>query len=256
MARKKAVVSGAGTGIGRAVALVLAGAGYDVVLSYHGSREGAESAVREIEEEGGSALAVKEDLTRPDDVRDLFSRAEAFLGGLDLYVNNAGVTMKSAFSRTTPELFDTLVSVDMKSAYFCVQEAANLMAARKTKGSIVVITSNNAFLQHPGVSVYGMVKAALVKMVRHAAVEYARDGIRINAIAPGWTRTERVMREADEKAVVKGIPLGRMLEPEEVGRMILFLASPAALSVTGNCLVADGGVTLLSASPADYGIGG
>ncbi len=251
MKQKRAIVTGAGVGIGYGVAKRLAEEGYRVVVHYFSTSEGADALCEYIRSLGGQAWAIQADLSKKEQIDSFFDTAIDKLGGLDLFVNNAGITKKSNFAETTEELFDLLVSVDLKSAYFCVQRAANEMAAQKEGGSIIVMSSNNGVMQTPGVSVYGSVKAALIKMVRHAAIEYAHQGIRINAIAPGWTLTSRTAAEEEETVMAK-IPLSRWCRPEEIGDMVLFLSSPCAASITGNCLFADGGARLLSAPKDAY----
>ena len=253
MNRKRALVTGAGVGIGRGIAVELGKAGYDVAVHYFSSPAGAEETCRQVEAAGGRARMIQGDLSKTADIRRLFEEAAAFLGGLDLYVNNSGVTLISPFEETTEEIFDRLVSVDFKSAYFCVQTAAAVMSRSGIRGNIVIISSSNAFQQLPGASVYGSIKAALCKLTRHAAAEYAKYGIRVNCIAPGWTATPRTL-EKDQHSTDALIPLKRWALPEEIGQMVLFYASPAAGSVTGNILLADGGATLLSKPAADYGL--
>ena len=253
MDRKCAIVTGAGTGIGRGIAVELARAGYDIAVHYHSSSLGAEETCRLIEAVGGRSKMIRGDLSRVADVHALFEEGVAWLGGLDLYVNNSGITLLSPFEETTEDLFDKIVSVDFKSAYFCVQTAAAAMARLQRTGSIVIISSSNAFQQLPGASVYGSVKAALCKMTRHAAAEYARYGIRVNCIAPGWTATERTLKK-DPHITDALIPLKRWALPEEIGKMVAFFASEAAASVTGSILLADGGATLLGKPAADYGL--
>ena len=251
---KRAIVTGAGGGIGQGIATVLGKNGYDVAVHYFSSPEGAEETCRRIGESGGKARMFQADLSQVSEVRRFFDEAVSWLGGLDLYVNNSGVTLIAPFEEMTEETFDQLISVDFKSAYFCVQTAAGVMAKSGTKGNIVIISSSNAFQQLPGASVYGPVKAALCRMTRHAAVEYAKYGIRVNCIAPGWTATARTLRKTDPHSTDHLLPLKRWAQPEEIGEMVLFYASPAAASVTGNILLADGGATLLSKPAADYGL--
>ena len=250
MERKTAIVTGAGTGIGQGVAITLGQNGYDVVVHYN---SGAEDACRRIRDCGGRAWPVQADLSAMSGVRELFAQAMEKLGHLDLYVNNSGITRKSDFLETTEDFFDRMVDVDLKSAYFCVQAAAREMVCRDTKGSIVIITSNNGIQQRPNLSVYGTLKAGLIKLGRHAAMELAKYQIRVNTIAPGWTATPRTM-ELDETTTYNTIPLKRWCRPEEIGHMILFLASPWAASITGNCLVADGGAVLQSDLAETYGL--
>lgn len=253
MERKKAIVSGAGTGIGQGVAIELGKAGYDVVVHYNASKEGAEETVRMIREAGGNACAIAADLTKASEVHRLFQEGTEFLGGLDLYVNNSGVTKKVYLEDTTEEQLDFMVNIDFKSAYLCVQAAAKQMIARNTPGNIVIITSNNAFQTRPMLAMYGSMKAALVKLGMHAAVEFAKYHIRVNTIAPGWTETPRTL-QCDVESIVKEIPLKRWVKPEEIGRIVLFYASDAAASITGNCIVVDGGATLVDDKLENYGL--
>ena len=253
MERKRAIVTGAGVGIGQGIAVELAKAGYDIVVHYHSSSAGAEETCRMIEAVGGKGYMIQADLSQVEQIHKLFEDGISWLGGLDLYVNNSGVTQLSLFEETTEELFDRLVSVDFKSAYFCVQSAASVMIKTKNPGNIIIISSSNAFQQLPGASVYGSIKAALCKLTRHAAAEYAKYGIRVNCIAPGWTATSRTLK-IDTHSTDHLIPLKRWALPEEIGQMAVFYASSAAASVTGSILLADGGATLLSKPAADYGL--
>lgn len=253
MERKKAIVTGAGTGIGQGIAVTLGQNGYDVVVHYNSSGSGARETCEKIRKAGGNAWAIQADLSQTAGVRSLFAQAHELLGGLDLYVNNSGITRKSDILETEETFFDQMVDVDLKSAYFCVQAAAKEMVACHTKGSIVIITSNNGLQQRPNLSVYGTLKAALIKLGRHAAMELAKYQIRVNTIAPGWTATPRTMQN-DRADTYHTIPLKRWCQPEEIGHMVLFLASPWAASITGNCLVADGGAVLQSDLAQTYGL--
>ena len=254
MSRLCAIVTGAGTGIGQGIAIELGKNGYDVAVHYNTSREGAEQTCHQIELAGGHAVPIQGDLSRTGDITKLFHEATEWLGGLDLFVNNSGITRKAPFWKTDEELFDRVVSVDFKSAYFCIQTAAEKMKQSGKKGNIIIISSNNAFRQAPDVSVYGSVKAALFKLTRHAAIEYAKDGIRVNCIAPGWTETQRTLAGNNMEGTYAGIPLKRWVRPEEIGGIVLFYASSAAKSITGNVIVADGGASLLSDRPESYGL--
>lgn len=253
MERKKAIVTGAGTGIGQGIAIALGQNGYDVVVHYNTSAAGAEETCHQIRQAGGNAWAIQANLSDPAGVSALFRQAMERLEGLDLYVNNSGITRKSDILETTEAFFDQMVDVDLKSAYFCIQAAAREMVGRNTRGSIVMITSNNGLQQRPNLSVYGTLKAALIKLGRHAALELAKYQIRVNTIAPGWTATPRTS-VLEESTTYNTIPLKRWCKPEEIGHMVLFLASPWAASITGNCLVADGGAVLQSDLAEAYGL--
>lgn len=250
---KKAIVTGAGTGIGQGIALVLGKAGYDVAVHYYSSASGAEAVCAQLREMGVQGYPVQADLRTKAGVDRLFAQALEKLGGLDLYVNNSGITRKSDFLETTEAFFDEMVNVDLKSAYFCVQAASKAMVDAGIKGNIVIIASNNGLQQRPNLSVYGSLKAALIKLTRHAAMELAQYGIRVNCIAPGWTATSRTLL-VERESTYSTIPLKRWCQPEEIGQMALFLASEGAASITGNCLVPDGGAQLQCDASAYYGL--
>lgn len=215
------------------MAITLGQNGYDVVVHYNSSAEGAEEACRQIRDCGGRAWPVQADLSAMSGVRELFAQAMEKLGHLDLYVNNSGITRKSDFLETTEDFFDRMVDVDLKSAYFCVQAAAREMVCRDTKGSIVIITSNNGLQQRPNLSVYGTLKAGLIKLGRHAAMElaqisdpcqYDRSRLDGNAQNDGAGRNDHLQQHPAEALVqtggdrthdpVSGIAHGRLPSPE------------------------------------------
>ena len=249
---RNALVTGAGTGIGRAIALELAKAGYDVALHCNASREGAESAAAEIRKLGRRAAVYQADLSDVAAIGAMFESFNADFGRLDLFVNNAGITLLAPFLEMTPENFDRNFAVDFRAPYFCCQEAAKLMKDQEGAGNIVVIASNNAYCQFARASAYAAMKAGLVKMVRSIGLELSKYGIRVNAIAPGWTDTGAARLDAKESTYYK-IPLRRWVQPEEVGQTVLFFDSPAAASITGVTLVMDGGAQLLSDKGEKYG---
>jgi len=248
---KTALVTGAGTGIGRAIALELAKAGYDVGLHCNSSTAGAESAAAEIAARGRKAGVYAGDLSKVSEIRRVFADFRRDFGSLDLFVNNAGITLLAPFLEMTEADFDRNCAVDFKAPYFCMQEAAKIMV-EQGKGNIVAIASNNAFCQFARASAYAAMKAGLVKMVRSIGLEMAKYGIRVNAIAPGWTDTGAARLDAKESTYYK-IPLRRWVLPEEVGQTVLFFDSPAAQSITGVTLVMDGGAQLLSDKGEKYG---
>ena len=167
-------------------------------------------------------------------------------------MNNAGVTKKSPFLETPEKIFDLMVNVDYKGAYFCMQRAASIMVERGIKGSMILISSNNARAHFADVSVYGSVKAAIQKAAEHMAIELAKYGIRVNTIAPGWTDTGS-SRLDDKESTFYKVPMQRWTTPDEVGRAVLYLASESAASITGDTLVIDGGALLVSDKCEKYG---
>jgi len=249
---RNALVTGAGTGIGRAIALELAKAGYDVGLHCNGSREGAENAAAKIRDLGRRAEVYQADLSDVAAIGVMFDSFKRNFARLDLFVNNAGITLLAPFLEMTPEDFDRNYAVDFRAPYFGCQRAAKLMKDQKGAGNIVVIASNNAYCRFARASAYGSMKTGLVKMVQHVALEMSKYGIRCNSISPGWTDTKAARLDEKETTYYK-IPLHRWVQPEEVGKTVLFLDSPAAASITGTDIVMDGGARLLSDKGEKYG---
>lgn len=245
-----ALITGGGTGIGKGIAYKYAEMGYDVAITYRESEQGANEVVEDIKNMGRKVVMLKADLNQYDDIENLFSEYRKHFDTLDVFINNAGVTKKSTFLETTKELFDELCNVDFKATYFCMQEAAKLMVEKNTQGSIIVISSNNADVVFADVSVYGPVKCAVNKLVKHAAIELAKYGIRVNAVAPGWTDTGASRLDTKEDTYYK-IPLRKWTTPEEVAEACLYLTS--AKSVTGTELVIDNGARLVADKCERYG---
>ena len=249
---KNALVTGAGTGIGRAIALELARAGYDVGLHCNASRDGAESAAAEIRALGRHAEVFQADLSDLNAIGGMFEVFQREFSRLDLFVNNAGITLLAPFLEMTPEAFDRNYAVDFRAPYFCCQAAAKIMKDQDGAGNIVVIAPNNAYCRFARASAYGSMKTGLVKMAQHIALEMSKYGIRCNSISPGWTDTKAARLDEKETTYYK-IPLRRWVQPEEVGKTVLFLDSPAAASITGADIVMDGGARLLSDRGEKYG---
>ena len=250
--RKTAFVTGGGTGIGKGIAVSLAKSGYDVAISYRGSEEGANDTLERIRHFGRKAAAIRADVSKKSDIDNMFSEFANHFERLDLFVNNAGITLKSSFIETSEEIFDTVCSVDFKGAFFCMQNAAKFMIDKNIKGSIVLISSNNAKAHFADVSVYGSVKAAAQKMAEHAAIELAKYGIRVNTVAPGWTDTGS-SRLDDKESTYYKIPLKKWASVDEVADAVKYLASHSARSVTGVTLTVDNGALLVSDKRERYG---
>jgi NAD(P)-dependent dehydrogenase (short-subunit alcohol dehydrogenase family) len=241
--RRAAIVTGGGRGIGRGIALALAKAGYDVGISFRNSEDGAREVRKAVEALGRRCADVRADVSNTADIARIFDELVPALGRLDVLVNNAGVTRLRPFLDITEELWNEVTATDWKGAFFATQRGAREMIARGTPGVIVNITSNQQEGCWPGGSVYGPSKAALLKFTRHAALELAPHGIRVVAVAPGYTLSRD---DADTRAgrIPARIPLQRFAVPKEVGDAVVFLASDAASYVTGTCLTMDGGALL------------
>ncbi len=238
-----ALVTGAGGGIGRVIARRFAEAGARVAVHYRGSREGADSLVREIAAARGEARAFAADLTRAGAAEGLVDGVATALGPLDVLVNNAGSYPLAELMQVKPEQWDGVLAANLRSALECLQAAGRRMAARES-GAIVNVTSIQAVRPAPSLAHYSAAKAGLEMLTRSAALELGPSGVRVNAVAPGL-----IWREGLETAWPEGVarfskaaPLGRVGQPEEVADACLFLASPAARFVTGTTLVVDGGV--------------
>ena len=249
---KVAFVTGGGTGIGKVIAITFAKNGYNVAISYRGSIEGALEVKEEIEKLGQKCFMLKADLSKYTDIVNMFNEFKKVSDRLDVLVNNAGLTVTMPFLETTEEVFDSMCDVDFKGAFFCTQEASKIMVEKNIEGSIIMITSNNAFAHFANVSVYGSVKIAAGKLAEHAAIELAKYKIRVNTIAPGWTNTGAERLGKKEDSFYK-VPLQKWAECDEVADAAVFLSSPSAKSITGATLVIDNGALLVSDKREKYG---
>lgn len=247
-----AFITGGANGIGKAIALAFAEKGYDIAISYRSSLTDAQAVCEKIESMGRKCVCIKADLSKHEDIENMFAEFKKVFSKIDVFINNAGVTKKSAFLDTTEQLFDEVVAVDFKGAFFCMQNSAKLMVESGTQGSIILISSNNAVAHFADVSVYGSVKTAVNKLVGHIALELARYKIRVNAVAPGWTDTGASRLDAVEETLYK-IPLQKWATPKEIADTCLFLASPSASSITGTTIVVDNGANVLSDKRERYG---
>ena len=254
MEGKRVLVTGAGTGLGRGIALDFAREGAAVAIHYAHSDEGARSAVDEIRAGGGRAEAFQADLNIIEEVQGLASRALEFLEGADVLVNNSGITMNKPFLETTPEQFDTLYNVNIRAMFFLTQAVVPSML-EQGKGAVVNLTSVHAFSALTEHTVYAGTKGAIVAYTRVLAMELAHRGVRVNAIAPGWILVEnhhKVLGDFDQEAAGEGIPAGHIGRPEDISRTAIFLASDEARYIVGQTVVVDGGLISLMPLMGDY----
>ncbi|MGD0093044.1 MAG: glucose 1-dehydrogenase [Planctomycetota bacterium] len=248
MAGKRVLVSGSGTGIGREVALEFARQGAAVAVHYSHSARGAQEAVAQIVSAGGRSAAFKANLESVPETRGLASQALEFLGGLDVLVNNAGITMNLPFAEVTPEQFDTLYHVNVRGMFFLTQ--AVLPALLEARGAVVNITSVHGLRGYVEHSVYAGTKGAIIAFTRQLAIELGPRGIRVNAIAPGCVPVENHFKDLPHVDVPqaiadagKTIPCGFAGTPLDIARVAVFLASEEARFIAGQTIVADGGTT-------------
>lgn len=245
LAGKVALVTGAGSGIGRAIAWAMAQAGADVVINYLGFAAEAKALAEEIRGLGRRAEAIQADVSRLDEVRRMMAETRDRFGRLDILVNNAGVERFKPLLECTEADWDAVLNVDLKGAFLCLQAAAAWMRSQGG-GVILNISSIHEDRPFPGYAPYCAAKGGLRMLMRDAAVELAPFGIRVNNIAPGAIATPinqaTLADPAKVEALQELIPLGRVGRPEEVAAVAVFLASDQASYVTGATYVVDGGM--------------
>lgn len=255
MKGKKVLVTGAGTGIGRGVALEFARAGADVILHYSASAEGAESAVQMITSWGRRAKAVGGDFRKIDAVKETARLALEFLGGIDVLVNNAGITANAPFEEVTPDVFDTLIQVNLRAQFFLTQSVLPVMA-EQGKGVVINLTSIHAYTALTEHAVYAATKAAITAYTRVAALELIQKGIRMNAIAPGWILVENHRTTLGEgfdfEAAGRSIPAGFIGTPDDIASLAIYLASEESRYIVGQTIICDGGQTLIMPQTGDF----
>jgi NAD(P)-dependent dehydrogenase (short-subunit alcohol dehydrogenase family) len=239
---KRAIVTGAARGIGRAIALALAQKGADVALA--DISPDVERVAQEIRQMGRRSLGVPADITKRDQVEELVATAAWELGTVDILVNNAGILRVAPFLELREDTWDKVMNTNLKGCYLCSQAAGRVMA-EKGRGSIISLASIAAFKSVANSSAYCVAKAGVAMLTRTMAAELALYNVRANAIAPGLVQTHmsRAVFEdpAWQQAWVSRIPLGRAAQPEDMVGAVVFLASDASSYITGQVIALDGG---------------
>ena len=240
-----ALVTGAGRGIGRAVAKRLAEDGCAVAVNYRSSAEAAQALVEEIKAAGGTAQAFAGDVSSPEDVKKLFEDVKAAIGPVEILVNNAGRTQDGLLMRMKDTDWDNVLDADLKSVFLCTREAIRNMVRAKW-GRIINISSVVGLTGNPGQANYGAAKAGVIGFSKCVAREYAAKGVTVNCVAPGYIATDmtKVLPDAAKEAILAGIPQGAQGAPEDVANAVSFFAADASSYITGQVLAVDGGMTM------------
>jgi len=241
---KKAIVTGGSRGIGRAIALMYAKEGADVLVNYHSNDAAAKETVAEIEKLGRKAVAVAADVANYKSAQNMVDECVKQLGGVDILVNNAGVSKPSMLLKMKEEDWDAIIDIHLKAAFNTSQAAGRYMKEKKY-GKIINVISTAGIFGTIGQINYASAKAGIIGFTKSASRELGRYGINVNVICPGITKTEMTGKlQTDEKLkkIYEGrIQLGRFAEPEEISPAFVFLASDDASYITGQVLGVDGG---------------
>ena len=242
---KTAIVTGGSRGIGRAVAIALAEAGASVAIIYAGNTKAAEETKQAIEEKGAQAMVIQCDVSDEKAVADMVKAVKKELGRVDILVNNAGITRDGLLMIMKEEDWQAVLNTNLNGAFHCTKAVSRLMMKQRS-GSIINITSVVGETGNAGQANYAAAKAGLIGFTKSVAKELASRNIRCNAVAQGCIATDMtaVLGEDAVDAMVKTIPMGRVAQPEEVAKAVLFLASDDASYITGQTLNVDGGMVM------------
>ncbi len=242
---KKAVVTGGTRGIGRGIVLELAAQGCSVVFTYNSSAEAAKEVEAEAGKLGVKVLSLQADASKYDEAEKTIKFALENLGGLDILVNNAGITKDNLLLRMSEDDFDRVINANLKSVYNYTKAAIKPMMGQRS-GKIINISSVVAIIGNPGQANYVASKAGVIGFTKSAAKEMASRNITVNAVAPGYVSTDMTekLNDKQREAILAMIPLKRIGLPEDIAKVVSFLASSEADYITGQVISVDGGMAM------------
>ncbi|MFR1832563.1 MAG: SDR family NAD(P)-dependent oxidoreductase [Lachnospiraceae bacterium] len=249
--KKTVLVTGGAKGIGRQVCLTMAEEGYNVIANYRTDEDAARTLQRQIEEMGRRCEIIYGDMSVIEDIRTMYQKAYEAFDTIDVVVNNAGISSEVYFLDATEEMFDHMTAVDWKGVFFSSQIAAKEMMKRKTEGVIINVSSNQVDGCWPRATIYAPTKAAVTKFTKNAAMELAGTGVRMVAIAPGYTDVGWEPGDIRLEAAQR-LPLRRFASTKEIARGVVYLASEDAAYMLGSTLTIDGGATLPVVAANDF----
>ncbi|WP_432665138.1 3-oxoacyl-[acyl-carrier-protein] reductase [Wukongibacter baidiensis] len=242
---KTAIVTGGSRGIGKAIALNLAENGANVVVNYTSSPDKAALVVEEIKAMGREAMAIKADVSNPEDVNNLVKEVGKHFSNIDILINNAGITRDTLLIRMKDDDWDKVIDINLKGTFLCTKLIAKKMMKQRS-GKIVNITSVVGVMGNAGQANYAASKAGVIGLTKSTAKELASRGINVNAVAPGFIQTEMTDKLSEEvvENYTKNIPLGKLGEAKDVANVVAFLCSEEASYLTGQVIKVDGGMVM------------
>ncbi|MCM3224958.1 3-oxoacyl-[acyl-carrier-protein] reductase [Terribacillus saccharophilus] len=242
---KAALVTGASRGIGREIALELARNGVNVAVNYSGSKEKAEAVAEEIRALGQESIVIQANVAEEESVKDMVKQTIEAFGSLDILVNNAGITRDNLLMRMKEEDFDAVIQTNLKGVFLCTKAVTRQMMKQKA-GRIINVASIVGVSGNPGQANYVAAKAGVIGLTKTAAKELAARNVLVNAVAPGFITTDMTDEMTDEQkqAMQSMIPLGKPGKPEDVSRVVRFLASEDSNYITGQTIHIDGGMVM------------